>query len=63
MLWFYECMWIYEMQEIAKDKEQKEDHSSFDNLDEYLNYGLAEFEKMDDIPISLKALLFCFGCP
>jgi len=58
MLWFYERVWIDEMQEIAKDKEQKESHSSFDYLDEYLNYGLADFEKMDNIPISLKALLF-----
>ena len=27
-------------------------------LDEYLSYGLREFENMDGVPITLKAILF-----
>jgi len=58
MLWFYESIWVHDMQEVHEDKKQEKSHSCFDYLNEYVNYGLAEFEMQDDTPASLKALLF-----
>lgn len=58
MLWFYERAWVLEMQEVNADKKQVKDHISFTYVNEYLGCGLAEFEQFDNIPTSLKALLF-----
>lgn len=50
MLWFYERVWVFEML------------NNSDNLlgciDKYIRLGLGLFEQFDDIPLSLKALLF-----
>ena len=50
MLWFYERAWMFDM---LRDS---------DNLstciDEYIRFGLGLFEQFDDVPLSLKALLF-----
>lgn len=51
MLWFYESVWVREMQD-------EKDQTLFIYLDEYVNYGLADFKKTDDTPATLKALLF-----
>lgn len=58
MLWFYESAWLHEMKEIQQDEKQEKEHTLFVYIDEYVNCGLGDFEKTDDIPISLKALLF-----
>ena len=55
MLWFYERAWVYKL--------FHEDTDSFGiMLEEYLFSGLSDFEKFDDIPITLKALLFNRYC-
>ena len=54
MLWFYEKAWVYELLNNGE---------SFGlMLEEYLLVGLADFEKFDDTPITLKALLFNRYC-
>lgn len=58
MLWSYESVWLREMEKIELDKKQTREHILFEYLEEYLNNGLADFTKMDNIPVSLKALLF-----
>lgn len=49
MLWFYEKLWV-----------EREDLHCADtrNLIEYTRYGLGSFRQEDDVPITLKALLF-----
>lgn len=49
LLWFYESCW-----EQAQDKA-----SAFaEYVSEYKNYGLEQFNASDNVPMSLKALLF-----
>lgn len=50
MLWFYECAWINEMLNNG--------NSLSIAIEEYIRLGLGAFEQFDDIPLSLKALLF-----
>lgn len=57
-LWFYESAWLHEMQEIQQDEKKEKEHTLFTYMDEYVNYGLSDFEMQDDTPASLKALLF-----
>ena len=53
MLWFYESAWV---DKLLNDE-------SFERmLEEYLFIGLKDFEKFDDTPITLKALLFNRYC-
>lgn len=52
MLWFYENCWI-EQVSTGKGKEIMMEYIS-----EYSNAGLSMFEINDEIPVSLKALLF-----
>ena len=54
MLWFYERAWVYKM--------LNNDESFGLMLEEYLFIGLKDFEKFDDTPITLKALLFNRYC-
>lgn len=56
MLWFYESVWVRDMQKVNQDEKNEKEHTPY--MDEYLGYGLADFEKMDDTPITLKSLLF-----
>lgn len=48
MLWFYESVWVNSCKSSVDDS----------IIGEYVKYGLGDFEKHDNIPISLKALLF-----
>ena len=50
MFWEYERIWV--------DNTVSADLSFGDLLSDYLNAGLKDFEKFDDTPITLKALLF-----
>lgn len=50
MLWFYERAWINEMLNNG--------NSLSIAIEEYIRLGLGLFEQFDDIPLSLKALLF-----
>lgn len=54
MLWQYEKTWIDLT--ISDSKEASDLLSKF--LEDYLLAGLREFEKYDDIPIMMKAILF-----
>ena len=49
MLWFYERYWVFVMV-------QGESFSQY--IEDYIRVGLGLFEQFDDVPISLKALLF-----
>lgn len=49
MLWFYEC--------IYKRMEKQENSLSME-ISDYIQSGLGEFEQYDDVPLTLKALLF-----
>lgn len=49
--WNYERAWV----DLSVDKE---DNALGNMLDEYIAYGLGEFEQMDNTPVTLKALLF-----
>lgn len=50
MLFKIEKMWVDRM--LSKD-------SDFDALlDEYITFGLTSFSETDDVPVTLKALLF-----
>lgn len=51
LFWDYERVWI------DKSVDEKDDTLG-DMLDEYIAYGLGEFEQMDNTPVTLKALLF-----
>lgn len=48
MLWFYESIWVNRYATTVLDS----------TIDEYVHYGLGNFEMHDHIPLSLKALLF-----
>ena len=48
--WEYERKWV--------DLSMSKDDILGNMLDEYIAYGLGDFEKMDNTPITLKALLF-----
>lgn len=48
--WEYEKKWI----ELSMQKDDSLGHM----LDDYIAYGLREFEQMDNTPITLKSLLF-----
>lgn len=50
LLWDYERIWI--------DLSIKKDDYLGEMLDDYLAAGLKDFEKTDDTPITLKALLY-----
>jgi hypothetical protein len=50
MLWFYERAWIYEKQNNSNNLSLA--------IEEYIRIGLGLFEQFDDVPLSLKALLF-----
>lgn len=51
-LWDVERSWC-QLQETEQGKQELGGM-----LDEYLSYGLREFENMDGVPITLKAILF-----
>lgn len=48
MLWFYERWWVNEKSDILLAE----------YVSEYISAGLFEFSNTDNIPVSLKALLF-----
>lgn len=50
MLWFYERAWVYEMSNDSKDL--------YIYIEEYIRHGLRTFEMFNNIPLTLKALLF-----
>lgn len=50
MLWFYERAWVHEMSNDSKDL------SIY--IEEYIRHGLRTFELFNNIPLTLKALLF-----
>lgn len=50
MLWFYERAWIFDMLSDSENLSAC--------IDEYIRLGLGLFEQFDDVPLSLKALLF-----
>ena len=52
MLWGYERDWVHQ---LLKGKSNSPFSSA---LDEYIMFGLDGFEKTDDTPITLKAMLF-----
>lgn len=49
-LWFYERAWVFDM---LKDSDNRSIC-----ITEYVRHGLGSFERFDNIPLSLKALLF-----
>lgn len=49
MFWFYEKLWV-EREDLHGDDTR--------NMIEYIRSGLEDFRKEDDVPITLKALLF-----
>jgi len=53
-LWFYEKCWV--------DKSLKKEKLLSENISEYIQYGLQDFEPEDGVPISLKALFFNRYC-
>lgn len=54
MLWRYEKSWI----ELALSKDDEHSDLLSKILTEYLLAGLKDFEKFDDTPVTLKALLY-----
>jgi len=56
LLWEYEKYWVDQSVKFSNIKE--EDYVSDGTLEEYLSVGLTHFQRTDDIPITLKALLF-----
>ena len=48
MLWFYERCWIL----------QRDSTDEASILNDYIHAGLESFQQFDDVPLSLKALLF-----
>lgn len=54
MLWIYEEAWI----EFTISKNYKHSDLLSKYLTEYILAGLADFEKFDDTPVTLKALLY-----
>jgi len=57
LFWDYERVWI---QEMTKPSMQSDFIS--DCISEYVGIGLGDFEKTDDTPLSLKAVLFNRYC-
>lgn len=67
LMWICEEHWVYHTIEIIKEKGRrekgfKEKEVLFFSLDEYLAYGLGDFEKYDGTPLTLKATLFNRYC-
>lgn len=56
MLWSIEKTWVEDTASAIHAKEATASQSSI--LDEYLAVGLKDFEKFDDTPIMLKAIIF-----
>lgn len=48
ILWFYERCWIL----------QRDSTDEASILNDYIHAGLESFQQFDDVPLSLKALLF-----
>lgn len=48
-IWYYEQLWV--------ERVELRDESGF-NTEEYVHYGLKDFNADDGTPVSLKALLF-----
>lgn len=55
MLWFYEFAWVKSM---LQNKEREGDGALAEYLYDYINAGLRDFRAKDNIPITLKALIF-----
>ena len=53
MLWFYESFWVNEMCRV-----QNEVFVYAEYVDDYQRAGLGSFAANDNVPLSLKALLF-----
>lgn len=49
-LWFYERAWVFDTLNNS--------NSLSSAIEEYIRLGLGLFEQFDDIPLSLKALIF-----
>lgn len=58
MLWLYEMDWVNETIKIYKDESYAEQCALGSHLSEYIAAGLSDFSAEDNIPITLKALLF-----
>jgi hypothetical protein len=58
MLWLYEMDWTNETIRIYKDEKKAEQSVLNSHLSEYIAVGLSDFSTGDNIPITLKALLF-----
>lgn len=51
--WYYEQLWV--------EREEFRDENNY-NTQEYINFGLADFNKDDGTPLTLKAILFNRHC-
>lgn len=58
MLWLYEKDWVNETSKIYRDDGYAEQSALSSHLSEYTAAGLSNFSAGDNIPITLKALLF-----
>lgn len=58
MLWLCEMDWTNETIRIYKDEKKAEQSVLSSHLSEYIAVGLSDFSTGDNIPITLKALLF-----
>ena len=54
LMWEYECKWV----ELTIKTSDHVPEILSNALTDYIRAGMREFEKMDDTPITLKAILF-----
>ncbi len=53
VFWYYEQLWV--------EREEFRDENNY-NTQEYINFGLQDFNKDDGTPLTLKAILFNRHC-
>lgn len=58
LCWWYEQKWVEFTIKARGDEDSDESKVLSSYLAEYIRAGMREFEKTDDTPIALKALLF-----
>lgn len=58
LMWGYESKWVEFTIKASENKDGQESSILSSALTDYIRAGMREFEKMDDTPIALKAILF-----
>lgn len=58
LIWGYESKWVEFTMKASEDDKCQEAQILSSSLNEYIRAGMREFEKTDDTPLALKAILY-----